>query len=320
VRRTVIPWFVAAGLLLAVTVGGVVLANATVFSASSFARLYLSALERGDAASALQLRGVEAGSAADDFLIAAAMAELGDVEQLRDVEFGGAHEITYSWRSGSTAGRTTFTVERVGSSFGLFPQWGFSVSPIAVAEVSTPNDPRFRVNGVEAVAGSDAGSSRFAVFSPGAYTVDTETRLLSSVDVRLDASAPGEVLPVTVEAQANGTFLDEVDGAIRDHLDGCATQQVLYPAGCPFGETVRDRITSDPVWTIAEYPDIAIRPSGERGVWTLPEAAGAAHLVVDIKSLFDGSVSTFDADVPFTLAYRIEVDVDDAVTLTAVYE
>ena len=56
-RRTVIPWVAAFVIFALATVGGVALANATVFSAGSFVRIYLDAIARGDAESALAAAG-----------------------------------------------------------------------------------------------------------------------------------------------------------------------------------------------------------------------------------------------------------------------
>jgi hypothetical protein len=37
----------------------------------------------------------------------------------------------------------------------------------------------------------------------------------------------------------------------------------------------------------------------------MPRTSAAAHLVVEVRSLFDGTVSTFDEDVPFTASYLV---------------
>jgi hypothetical protein len=45
-----------------------------------------------------------------------------------------------------------------------------------------------------------------------------------------------------------------------------------------------------------------------------------AHLVVDVQSLFDGSITTFDQDVPFSVQYEVIVMEDGDPLITAVYE
>ena len=43
----------------------------------------------------------------------------------------------------------------------------------------------------------------------------------------------------------------------------------------------------------------------------MPDAPFTAHLVVDIQDLFDGSVSTFDEDLPFVAHYLVTILADD---------
>ena len=47
----------------------------------------------------------------------------------------------------------------------------------------------------------------------------------------------------------------------------------------------------------------------------MPTASGTAHLVVDVQSLFDGSVSTFDEDVPFEVDYLITFTGPSTITI-----
>lgn len=41
----------------------------------------------------------------------------------------------------------------------------------------------------------------------------------------------------------------------------------------------------------------------------------AAHLKVKVQSLYDGSINTFDRDVPFDVSYAITVSADDQLTI-----
>ena len=51
----------------------------------------------------------------------------------------------------------------------------------------------------------------------------------------------------------------------------------------------------------------------------MPYSTGTAHLVVKVQSLFDGSISTFDADVPFTVSYSITIGAQNHLTITSLY-
>ena len=90
----------------------------------------------------------------------------------------------------------------------------------------------------------------------------------------------------------------------------CGEQQVLFPTGCPYGQSIANRVSSDPIWTIVEVPDFGLRP-GPFPDWIAGPAPGTAHLEVEVTSLFDGSVSTFDEDVPFQARYLVTVQGDN---------
>jgi hypothetical protein len=110
-----------------------------------------------------------------------------------------------------------------------------------------------------------------------------------------------------VDLEATDAFVAKVQAAVDAALDACTTQRVLQPGGCPFGETIVNRVVTEPTWTIVDYPDVTLVPDGRVATWRMPLTAGTAHLVVDIQSIFDGSVTTYDRDVPFTVEYEVVV-------------
>jgi hypothetical protein len=93
---------------------------------------------------------------------------------------------------------------------------------------------------------------------------------------------------------------------------------VLLPTSCPFGKSFSNRVVSTPAWKMVTDPAVTIGPDGNSGRWLVPKATGQAHLNVKVQSLFDGSVSTYDADVPFDVSYSIEIAADDHLTITSV--
>ena len=50
--------------------------------------------------------------------------------------------------------------------------------------------------------------------------------------------------------------------------------------------------------------------------WRIPPADAVAHIEVDIRSLFDGSVDEVAADVPFSVAGSISVLPDGTASIT----
>jgi hypothetical protein len=309
--RRVLPWIVAFVLAFAAGGGTVAGLNATVFGPGDFVRVYLDALARGDAESALALPGVGAAGADDLLLEDGVLTGLNDIRQLSDVALGdGHHLVTFSWTAPAGDGTTAFEVERVGTRLALFPEWGFAVSPVARLTLDVLHDPRFTANGVEQNTGrDDAGAVDYAVLVPGSYVFGHDTAFLRASDVTVLADEVGATLDATLDVQAAPAFASAVDDEVRAHLDECTTQQVLFPTGCPFGTAITNRVVSDPVWSIAAYPELQeIEPGTAFGTWVAGPVPGTAHLVVDVQALFDGTVTTFDEDVPFEVTYTATID------------
>jgi hypothetical protein len=307
--RRLVPWVGAFLVAALACTGAVVALNATVFGPGDFVRVYLDALARGDARSALDLPGVDAGSAGDQLLTDDVLTGLSGIRQIADVATGAdRHRVTFDWTAPQGSGTTTFEVQRIGTRLGLFPEWGFAVSPTAVLALDVQHDPRFTANGVPSSTGLvGPGAIDIAVLVPGSYVLAHDSAFLRADDVTVLADDPGAVLTTTVDVEPSPAFAPALSDGAAAHLTACATQKVLFPTGCPFGETIRNRVVSDPEWTIVDLPDTAglsVEP-GPFGYWVAGPAPATAHLVVKVESLFDGSLSTFDQDVPFEARYLV---------------
>ena len=162
------------------------------------------------------------------------------------------------------------------------------------------------------------GAAEYAVLVPGIYTVRHRSTYLTADPVRVTADTVGQELTAILDVEANARFVHAVGTRIDAQLRECATQKVLFPTGCPFGEQIDNRVVSAPRWSIVHYPEVRLAGSGDDASWKVPAIPATAHLTVDVKSLFDGTVSTFDQDVPFTASYTVSIDADDTLTITPV--
>jgi hypothetical protein len=68
------------------------------------------------------------------------------------------------------------------------------------------------------------------------------------------------------------------------------------------------------------FPAVTLVPDGRVATWRVPLTDATAHLVVDVQSIFDGSITTFDEDVPFTVQYEVIVQQNGDPLITAIYE
>lgn len=326
-HRAAITWAVLAALVVAAFAGAVIILNATVYSAAGFTGSYLAALSRHDVSAALELAGpTAAGSSAKagkDLLDPRALAELSNIRLVSDVDLGGGvHRVThsYSMSAGSgaakTRGATTFEVKHDGTRMGLFSGWTFAASPVGTLTITPRNDAGFTVNGQQLNSTAPDAASLQQVLTPGLYTLGNDSTLFTATPVYVEISKAGAAAKASVEIRANETFVSQVQKGLNDQLATCATQKVLLPTGCPFGKQIDDRIEGTPTWSIVRNPTVTIVPGGTPGTWQVPQAEGTAHLVVQVRSIFDGSVTTLDDDVPFTVSYAISFKADGRLVIT----
>ena len=294
-------WFALLGISFALVV---VALNSTLYSPGGLVRSYLDALARHDVPGALELAGVTP-SERDVLLDERALGRLTDIRQSSDEQLpDGTHRVEFSYRTEAGPGRSAFLMERTGSRFGVFGEWRFAEPPLSQVELTVLHDSRFHVNGLE-VVGTANEPRAYRVFAPGHYEFGHETTYLTAKPVDVAVTTPGEVTEARVDVAANEQFVKAVKKELTRYLDKCAAQRVLLPTSCPFGKQVANRIESEPVWAMSEYPEVQLVPAEQPGTWLMPPTDAAARLRVDIRSLFDGSVTRFDEDVPFTVSYLI---------------
>ncbi len=336
-KRALLIWGGLLALVVVAFIATVVILNATVYSASGFVRGYLGALDRGDTNSALQLAGIQPG-AEDDLLAVSEEGRVRDFHTTRDVVSGGVHRVTAEFRLGrdedgqdgkdgndskdsknsqSEIRRATFAVERDGTIGGLFSGWKFTTAPTASVEVTPLHDPRFEANGVDIRAASADLATRYTVLAPAVFELTHDSTYLTAKTATVVAASPGTVARATVSVVPKASFLSKVKVDVTKYLKTtCLPQRVLLPAGCPFGEEVDDRLTSDPRWSMTTYPPVALRATATPGVWLVTRATGRAHLEVDTQSLYDGSDVPISRDVPFQVEYLVTIGSDNGLTIT----
>lgn len=323
-------WAVAAVAVLALFAGTIVVLNLTMFSAAGFATTYLQTLGAKDVAGALSMPGVElpagltSGEDARALLSQAALAEIKDIHTVSDVDLGnGNHEVTMSYTMQgasreSSVGQTIFLIHSTGRSFGFFSDWAFTQSPIATLTVQVQNASTVTV-GSQTLSPEQLGinpddfaaRASYTVMVPGLYVVQHRSFLLESETVPIAMTTPGKQGVAIVSVHANAQFQAEVSDQVTEFLDSCVTQQTLFPVGCPFQKPISDRIVGAPQWSMVQYPTVSITADADS--WVIAESTGIAHITVDVKSLFDGSVSTVTDDVPFQLKYTLRINDDNSV-------
>lgn len=331
-HRGAITWAVIGALVVAAFAGAVLILNSTLYSAAGFTGSYLAALSRHDVSAALELAGPAAqadqkqGSPKQgtDLLDSRALGEFSNIHLISDVDQGnGVHLVRYGYTmSSSTAEKevssaTTFKVKRHGTVMGLFSGWSFATSPMGTLTITPRNDAGFTVGGLQLVSSAPGAEVHQRILTPGIYTLGNDSALFTATPVFAEISKAGGAAKATVEITANATFVSQVQAGLNDQLKKCATQQVLLPTGCPFGKEINDRIEGTPAWSIVRNPTVTIVPGATQGSWQVPPAHGTAHLVVQVRSIFDGSVKTLNDDVPFDVSYAIAFKANGQLVITS---
>ena len=312
-QRALLSWTLVFALLLAGFGASVLALNGDVFSAHGFVRAYLEALARHDSAEALQFDGVDLPPGVS-FAMMTDDDALGDIDDIRfisDVDDGDHHVVRFATVVAGTEQITEFEVEHTGTRFGLFSSWRFERSPVATLNVTVDHDARFTANGLTTLSGE------FGVLVPGVFALDHDSKYLSGEDATVSVTEVGSVVDAEVHVTPKPEFTDAANAAIAAYLDDCVTQEVLKPTGCPFGAEVINRLNNTPVWSMVEYPTAVVAPTETPGVWTTEPTHAIAHVLAEVKSLFDGTVSSLDEDVPFSVGYRIVIAYDDTISVSA---
>lgn len=299
---------------------------------SAFVERYVGLIAAGRAADALEVPGVavdathlaDAGlpeTASDALLRRDALTAMSDIRAVGERIVDGAVEVTIGFRAGGNEGASTFTVEQDGWR-GILPSWRFTESPLAVIDVTVRGSMAFEVNGFTldkrqvSPLGVDApplDPVALLVFSPGLYRVSVDTAIAETTGADVLADEPLARVPLELQAEPTAEFVSVVQERVDSFLDDCATQQVLQPTACPFGFVVQNRIANLPTWSIVDYPTVTLVPDGAG--WAMQPAEAVAHISVDIRSLFDGSVRTVEEDVTFGLDAEITVLPDGSASI-----
>lgn len=318
-------------LLAALGTGGLALYR-EVYSPAAFVQRYLTLLADGRAADALRVPGVAVDREtleatgitdvpSDALLRQAALGTLADVEVLSSETSDATTTVSVAYTAGGHAGRTTYVVEQDGWN-GIVPRWRFAESPLAIVDVVVRGSDELTVNDFtfdrRQVAPEGALSDPLVpvpllVFSPGLYAVSVQTPVSQSPGVRFLADSPMATTPLDVQTEPTEEFTRVVQERVEEFLSACATQRVLLPTGCPFGFEVAHRIDGEPEWSITQQPAVGIAPDGAH--WMIPPTSAVAHIEVDVRSIFDGSIRHVSEDVAFEIDGTVTLQGDGTLSI-----
>ena len=313
----IVLWSIVGALLIAAAASAVGILQREVYSPRGVVSAYLRAIADHDVRAALAFPGVADGiesgpQASKELLRSDVLGTLTDVEIVADDEFGtGRHRVTAEYRIDGVKASSSFMLERAGAVAGVFTQWRFATSPLGVLRVTVEHTTSFTLAGhtldARAAAPKEEGGAfsavgDYLVFAPSRYSLGHRSALLEAHDVTALVTRPRAVTEARVVALPTRAFTQKVQRELDAFLNECAKQEVLQPSGCPFGTTIDDRVTSDPRWSIDEYPRVELGAAGDS--WESPPSMGVARITVEVQSLYDGSIDRIDRQEQFVVALR----------------
>lgn len=311
-RKLLIGGGIAAGGAFVLLVGIAIAFNvisSTVFSPEKRVEAYLSALQDGNAAKAVEISAPNAPTA-QQVLLTDAIA--GSAEnRISSFEIVGSEEsgdddvlVTATVVQDGVSTSRNFFVERSGRTALVFPEWRMGETEYAYLALEIPEGANtLLVNGQEVAVESLAVDGGYAVAAvlPGEYTVSLPevSEFISSEQSAVFVPADPEgwyelyAAPTYTLSEA-GTA--EVQSQVKAALDECAKSTEASPEDCPFSAWASSMVEGSGSWTIDTYPTVEIEPTQEGWSLSSYDSPGEATFSYQQESWNEEDAPTDETD------------------------
>ncbi|GAA4521280.1 hypothetical protein GCM10023160_07920 [Brachybacterium paraconglomeratum] len=283
--------------------------SSTVFSPEKRVEAYLSALQEGDAAQAVEISAPNAPTAQQVLLtnaIAGSAENRISSYEILDSEESGDDEVLVTATVVQDGVSTTrnFFVERSGRTALVFPEWRMGETEYAYLALEIPEGAStLLVNGQEVAVESLAVDGGYAVAAvlPGQYTVSLPevSEFISSEQSAVFVPADPEgwyelyAAPIYTLSEA-GTA--EVQSQVKAALDECAKSTEASPEDCPFSAWASSMVEGSGSWTIDTYPTVELEPTSEGWSLSSYDSPGEATFSYQQESWNEEDAPTDETD------------------------
>ncbi|MGO1284178.1 MAG: hypothetical protein ACTHUU_03595 [Brachybacterium sp.] len=315
-RKLLIGGGIAGGAALVLIVGITIAFNVvsnTVFSPEKRVEAYLSALQDGNASTAVEISAPNVQTAEQalltDAIASSAEERISGFEIVGSEEYGDdAMEVTAKITQDGVTTTRSFHVERAGRTALVFPEWQMGETEYAYMSLQIPDGATsLLVNGQEVAVDSLAVEDGYAmaVVLPGQYTVglpagsdflDIEE---STVFVTADPNEWYE-LHAAPTYTLNDAGIADVQSQIDALIDECATSDAAEPGeGCPFSAYAGSRmVEGSGSWTIDAYPVVELEEDHWGDGWSLSsyDSPGQATFSYKYEGWSDDDEPTDETD------------------------
>ncbi|WP_143468013.1 hypothetical protein [Kocuria massiliensis] len=308
-----------AGVLVAAALGVAIMALISIyaFGPTSPVRDYIQAIRNGDGGRAMTLLDAKVPESNAAMLDGHALSEstktLGHLRYNVKQSSEDRAVVTVTYRLNDKDSSTDFPVHRTGIHAGVLEDWAIDSQTLPTINVKTPGVETATLNRQK--VGVPQGEERFAVFFPGVYTAQYSSSLLDARESTTTIWSPhpqkaaDQNPSLSLDLAPSPAAQESIRRQVDDALEHCASQDTLYPQGCPFEYDFDGRVQGDVSWSIVEKPDSSatIDPQGH---WKLTNPQGKARIEFQALDLYTGKVSTVSKTIPFQINADLVVNGD----------
>ncbi|WP_418907287.1 hypothetical protein [Glutamicibacter endophyticus] len=287
-------WVIVLVAILVLAIAGILIANRTIFSAQHQVKVLQQHMAAGEGGKALGLlrASVPEGNAValngdvlkhtqegiTDFSVAPAVTDEHDSDLV---------EVKATYQAEGTEHSSTYRLHRAGKSWLFFDQWEFVPDSLPTIQVraNTVNEVSLNKEKIPL----DQGISTIPVFYPAVINASFETKNFKADTRGVVVTGPTkDPVPVKLTTEPTKAFLSAINKKLKTYVDGCASQKVLMPAGCPMAYHTSARVNSQSInWTITDYPKAKV--SYYNGAWVLAPLEFEAQLQLTEQDLRTGA-------------------------------
>lgn len=172
--------------------------------------------------------------------------------------------------------------------------------------MSADTTTEVRVNGLDSPL--KKGNQTLPVFAPSVVDASFATKNFQARPKSILVGAP-HAKPVEIDliTEPSEEFISAIDTQLRSYLDGCASQQVLMPSGCPMSYETHARVNADSIkWEITSYPKPEV--NSYDGNWILRPLEVGTRLRLTEQDLVSGEFKDRQIDATFGFTQRLEAN------------
>ena len=292
--RLALRWTLAAVAVLVLAVAGIMIANRTLFSPAHEVKVLQRHLANGEGAQALGLLKAQVPKgdavALDGEVLKRTQSGITDfsTDKPQPVQRDGElRTVTAHYKAAGVDQQSTFTLRHTGKSWLFFDQWEFEPSTLPTVKIKANTVNEVSVN--EQKIPLEAGVSTLPVFYPSVLDASFSTKNFAADTRGVVVTGPAvDPVEIALKTEPTKAFISSINSKVKKYLDGCASQQVLMPSGCPFAYNTSARVDSSSIkWDITKYPKIDV--SYYNGAWVLSPLTTSASLTLTEQDLRTGA-------------------------------